>query len=497
VGVEDRRIFVDLGDVDRRIVEIGPAGWRVVAPETTTIRFRRTLTMRPLPEPTRGGEIYDLRRFLNVGDEEWRWRLLLVWLLFAFQPCGPFPILVLQGEQGCAKSTTARVLRALIDPSQAPLRLPPGDEDKLLVSAKSSWVLAFDNLSGMPPWLSDCLCCLATGTAQSKRALYTDDEEHIIEATRPVIVNGIDDMTARPDFANRALAVDLPQIREDQRQEESEFWANFAGAQAAIFGAALSVVAEILAIRGEVRLPARPRMADFARFGVAAERVLGWPAGSFLAAYQVSQAESAAVTLESNLVALAVYRLMNDRALGLTELEDTATVLLPRLAAHLAPGQDRSRGWPANASQLGNQLRRCAPILRRFGIEAQRMRSHGDRSWRLTRINAEERGKTEAPAAPARESEQFSLLDADSSEGKTGQPTSKPWHAELVRVTAGDGGVTASGAILPPRQGDAGAGLDSDCSPPAEEEKDGGRATSTRSDAVAVWPVGSSQRVPP
>jgi hypothetical protein len=61
------------------------------------------------------------------------------------------------------------------------------------------------------------------GTAQSKRALYTDDEEHIIEAIRPVIVNGIDDMTARPDFASRALAVDLPQIREDQRQEESEF----------------------------------------------------------------------------------------------------------------------------------------------------------------------------------------------------------------------------------------------------------------------------------
>jgi hypothetical protein len=415
--------------------------------------------MRSLPEPTRDGSINDLRRFLNVGDEEWRWQLLLVWLLFAFQPCGPFPVLVLQGEQGCAKSTTARVLRALIDPSQAPLRLPPRDEDKLLVCAKSSWVLAFDNLSGMPLWLSDCLCCLATGTAQSKRALYTDDEEHIIEAVRPVIVNGIDDMTARPDFASRALAVDLPQIQEDQRQEESTFWADFDMVRPAIFGAALSVVANILAIRDKVDVPAKPRMADFARFGVAAEHVLGWPAGSFLAAYQVSQAESAAVTLESNLVALAVHRFMNDPDLGFAQFEDTATVLLPRLAAQLAPGQDRSRGWPANASQLGNQLRRCAPILRRYGIEAEQIRSHGERRWRLARTNAKDAGKAASPAAPAREPEQISLVDAASSRRGGRQAPPMPRHSGPMRVTAGDGGVTPLEAHAQPREGDAGAGL--------------------------------------
>lgn len=459
VGAEDDRLFVDLGDPSRRIVEVSRGAWRVVAPESVAIRFRRTSSMRPLPNPARGGDINDLRRFLNVGDEEWRWRLLLPWLLFAFLPRGPFPVLVLQGEQGCAKSTTAKVLRALIDPSQAPLRLPPRDEDKLIVCAKSSWVLAFDNLSGMPLWLSDCLCCLATGTAQSKRALYTDDEEHIIEATRPVIVNGIDDMTARPDFASRALTVDLPQIREDQRQEESEFWANFASAQPAIVGAALSVVADILAIRDKVSLPAKPRMADFARFGVAAERVLGWPDGSFLAAYQVSQADSAAVTLESNLVALAVHRFMTDPELGLAEFEDTATVLLPRLAAQLAPGQDRSRGWPANASQLGNQLRRCAPILRRYGIEAEQIRSHGERRWRLARTDAKNGGKTTSPAAPAREAQQISMVDADGSKSRGRQPPSGPWHPG-PQVTVGAAGVTGCESNLWPGRGDAGAGVD-------------------------------------
>jgi hypothetical protein len=460
IGAQDDCLFVDLGDAKRRIVEIKPGSWRVVSPEDVAIRFRRTSTMRPLPEPIREGDINDLRRFLNFGDEEWRWRLLLTWLLFTFQPKGPFPVLVLQGEQGCAKSTAARVLRALIDPSQAPLRLAPRDENNLLVAAKSSWVLAFDNLSGMPTWLSDCLCCLATGTAQSKRALYTDDEEHIIEATRPVIVNGIDDMTARPDFASRALAVALPQIQDEQRQEEAAFWADFFTAQPGILAGALSTVAGILAIREQVILAAKPRMADFARFGVAAEQVLGWPRGSFLDAYQASQADSAAVTLESNLVALAVHRFMNDPDLDLPEWEDSASALLPRLAAQLGAGQERNRAWPVNASQLGNQLRRCAPILRRYGIEADQIRSHGERRWRLTRVEADARAKTTSPPAPFREPEQFPLLGTGGRGDGRNQAPDLPCHPQRNEVTAGAVGVTASDAAASPRCGTVGAGQD-------------------------------------
>ena len=44
-----------------------------------------------------------LRPFLNVADEG-DYRLLVTWLLAALRPCGPYPILVLHGEQGAAKS---------------------------------------------------------------------------------------------------------------------------------------------------------------------------------------------------------------------------------------------------------------------------------------------------------------------------------------------------------------------------------------------------------
>ena len=42
-------------------------------------------------------------------------KLVLGWLVMAFNPRGPYPILVLNGEQGSAKSTAARLLRSILD----------------------------------------------------------------------------------------------------------------------------------------------------------------------------------------------------------------------------------------------------------------------------------------------------------------------------------------------------------------------------------------------
>src|ERR1700733_5616802 len=64
---------------------------------------------------------------------------MLFWLMSALRPTGPYPILVLRGPASSGKSTLARALRTLIDPSTAPLRrLPPNDRD-LLHLAQHNW----------------------------------------------------------------------------------------------------------------------------------------------------------------------------------------------------------------------------------------------------------------------------------------------------------------------------------------------------------------------
>ncbi len=227
VGEHDEKIYLDLGTSDWCVVEIAPFGWHVLV--DAPVLFRRSRGTLSLPVPTRGGSIEELRTFVNVQNER-DMRLLLAVIHAALHPRGPYPVLILQGEQGAAKSTTARVVKALVDPSKAPLRSKPRDESDLLIGATHAHVLAFDNLSELPPWLSDSFCRLASGGGLSKRQLYTDGEEFLLEAQRPLILNGIEDLAVRDDLRDRAVVLNLPSITDDARRDEDaprrcECWA--------------------------------------------------------------------------------------------------------------------------------------------------------------------------------------------------------------------------------------------------------------------------------
>ena len=115
-------VYLDLANEQWEAVEITGTGWRVVA--EPPVRFRRPKGMLPIPTPVAGGSLTELKTFLNVGDEA-SWRLVVGWLVAALSPTSPYLVLILQGEQGSAKSFTARLLRVLIDPSTVPLCAAP------------------------------------------------------------------------------------------------------------------------------------------------------------------------------------------------------------------------------------------------------------------------------------------------------------------------------------------------------------------------------------
>jgi hypothetical protein len=157
VAEQDGLIYLDLADEFWRCVEISANGWRIA--EDPPVRFRRSAGMQPLPLPLRGGSIEALAPFLNLASEN-DFVLVVAWLLGALRAGGPYPVLAMAGEQGSAKTVLSKLLRALIDPSVAPARALPRDERELFIAASHSHVLAFDNLSGLPLWLSDTLCRL-------------------------------------------------------------------------------------------------------------------------------------------------------------------------------------------------------------------------------------------------------------------------------------------------------------------------------------------------
>ncbi len=112
----DGAIYLDLADDDWNAVEITSAEWRIV--RNPPVRFRRPAGMLPLPTPVAGGTLDDLRASVNASDDDWR--LVVAWIVAALRPRGPYPVLPLHGKQGAAKSTTARVLRSLVDPNAVP-----------------------------------------------------------------------------------------------------------------------------------------------------------------------------------------------------------------------------------------------------------------------------------------------------------------------------------------------------------------------------------------
>jgi hypothetical protein len=369
-------IYLDLADAAWRAVRITPSGWEVV--HDCPVKFVRRRGMLALPEPTRGGGIDDLRGLVNVPDAD-SWALIVACLLAALRPGRPFPVLAVNGEQGSAKSTLCRMLRALIDPNQAPLRRPPREDRDLMIAATNSWVIAFDNLSGIRPELSDALCCLATGGGFGTRELYTDDGEKLFSAMRPVVVNGIEEVVARPDLLDRAVVVTLPPLDETQRRDEEQLWRDFEAVRPRVLGALLDAVSAALKNRAAVRLTRLPRMADFAAWVVAAEPALGWQPGTFLAAYEGNRSAGATAALENSLLAPVLFVLLPAGA----SWRGTARELLGELERRADEKTRKHRDWPASPRRLAGEVRRLAPSLRAVGLAVTFERENGGRRRRL------------------------------------------------------------------------------------------------------------------
>ena len=326
--------------------------------------------MLPLPYPARDGSITLLRRYINIGSDS-NWTLCISWLLAACRFRGPFPILILQGEQGSAKSTTAKMLRRIIDPSAALVRTPPRDDRDLLIAASNTWVLAYDNLSGVPHWLADALCRLATGGGFSTRELYSDSEEILFDAMRPVILNGIDQLADRPDLADRSLILNLPRIDDSARRDERQLYADFERDLPSILGGLFSVASTTLAQFPTVTLSRKPRMADFAVWATAAEKPLGFVEGTFMKAYGGNRANAVQEALESDPVGAALLALLDAlKEQGRCESwMGTCMELLAKLNPLVGDGVRNSATWPKTPRGLSAKLRRLITFLRDAGIE--------------------------------------------------------------------------------------------------------------------------------
>lgn len=382
-------IFLDMCDDQWRAIEVTKDGWRVV--QDPPVLFKRGAGAQPLPVPVTGGTLDPLRGLINCGDDT-QWFLILAWLVGAFLPEGAFSHMVLEGQSGSAKSTTAKVLQSLLDPSDAGLSAPPKDEVDATVSALNAGILAFDNMSGCKAELSDVLCRFSTGQGYRTRTLYENLGITVASVKLPVLLNGIDATVMRSDLVERSISLKLPYVEPKNRKTESGVWEGFAKVHPACLGALLDAVSTGLRNLPNTTLTDAPRMSDFCTWVVACEPALPWQPGQFLTAYRGKQEDANIDLAEDDSVASAMVEWADAFITPGYGSQITAKDLLIQLNDITRDCPKDMRHWPASAGALAHRLVRLAPVLLAQGIEVRKLKpparpDHGGKlSVRVNRV---------------------------------------------------------------------------------------------------------------
>lgn len=388
-------IYIDLGTEDRRVVRITEDGWSVIDSTNVPVLFRRPRAMLPLAVPQPGGSLQDLRDqlFQNVPDGDWM--MIVGFLVGIFQPEGVRAILNLIGGQGSAKSTLGRILVALTDPCDVPLRALPRDEQALVIGAMARSVLAVDNVSVISPEMADAICRLASGAGIGSRELYSDREESFLKAIISMLITSIEPMaTTRPDFQDRTLPVYLESFVSLNlpRRTEREVEDIFGDMRPRLQGALYDAVSCAIRNHDDVDQSDLPRLADFALWAEAAGASQGWQPGEFIDVMEASRSAASVLAVESSVVASLIVKFMKEH----TSWRGTSTDLLDELKGLANDDERKSRSFPQNPTRLSSQLRRFQPPLAEVGVWVGFSRDRRNRQILLDRNDTKFGGKEQA-----------------------------------------------------------------------------------------------------
>jgi hypothetical protein len=175
IGGDGEAVFIDLANGKGDVIEITSEGSQITS--DAPVKFWRADGMQalPIPEPNEDSLESLIGPLVNTKSRE-DLVLLIAAFIGGFSPTGPYPVFVINGQQGSAKSSLCAMLSHFLDPKAAPLGGTPRNTDDFIVTALQNWLVILDNVSSISPELSDNLAKVATGTAMKKRKQYANKE---------------------------------------------------------------------------------------------------------------------------------------------------------------------------------------------------------------------------------------------------------------------------------------------------------------------------------
>ena len=353
-----------------RMVRIDDDGWKF--DPDPPVYFRAVKNLKPLPDPTRGGRLEDVAEWVNLKTDRDR-RLYLTYVTLAPLAHIQRPILQTTGVMGAGKSTAGRIVKRLLDPTAN--EAVTIDRRDFLQKAAHCYILMLDNQNSLPEWFQDTLCRLVTGESDSKRVLYTDEEDLVWSMQRAVLLNGINPPTDRGDVQDRTLPIELERLDKRKRIAEDDFWMQFSLKHPELLGAVFDALAGALKERHTVKLSERPRLADWGLYAAALYKSQGWGVETFLEDWKSVEETQHQGTMDGSIVAQAVIFYMKDK----DRVELSAAELHRRIeGAHDAKDiyLHNDKTWPKTGRTLWKRIREVTPLLEVHGIRAYRSSSN-------------------------------------------------------------------------------------------------------------------------
>ncbi len=227
-----------------------------------------------------------VKAVFNVDPEEML--RYLAHLCCFFMPHISVPLLVLNGGHGTAKSTAAKMIMDLVDPSTVDVTTMPKDEQGLTALLAGKYIVGLDNIGKLSRKASDKLCIACTGGNDPQRQYYTNADLLSVPLKCNIILNGIGTLVTRPDLAERSNVIYFNRLK--KRMTDSQVWEQFNAKKPKLLGSifntirlGLPMVSTVL--EGYTDLP---RMAEFSTYGAAFIKAMGLDPIQFVKDYTAS-----------------------------------------------------------------------------------------------------------------------------------------------------------------------------------------------------------------
>ena len=368
---DNNTIYYDLADKDWQAVKITKDGVKIIPLDEKCPVFARKQHQREQQKPVFNDKEDALEELIALLRIKQKSKLVFKVHLIAFylESC-PIPIMPITGEHGSIKTTIAKSVKQMVDPSGEGISSLP-KTDEVILHLNNRYVANFDNISEFNQEMSDILCRAITGEGQSKRALYTNSDEIIYSYRRKIILNGIAPTLEHTDLRDRCIVYETEPLAPHQRITEEEYQKRFNALVPHVLGQIFQTLSKALnyydTVKGELKNI--PRMADFAIFGECISRALGYNPFNFTTNYQEYIDSNAVDVLESYPIIQLIEELMQNKDKYENNVASFYREIKQRAKNNDIDTQSKHINFPKAPNKIKQHIERLKPNLRSLGFD--------------------------------------------------------------------------------------------------------------------------------